>query len=51
MKINLFYLLFELSVRERIPLYFLSIQTCGYLDQTTYNWGTHKGIYWLIYAA
>lgn len=36
------YLLFELSVRERIPLYFLSIQTCGYLDQTTYNWGTHK---------
>ena len=36
------YLLFELTVRERIPLYFLSMQTCGYLDQTTYNWGMHK---------
>lgn len=36
------YLPFELSVRERIPLYFLSMQTCEYLDRTTYNWGTHK---------
>lgn len=43
MKINIFPLFTVWTHCEgKIPLYFLSIQTCGYLDQTTYNWGTHK---------